>query len=478
MVRAVGRTSAVVVAALAAVVASSAHAQFVLSNGSGFVESLLNVSGGGYFASDYDLKNLAFPGPAGGWVSTDIAAGGTSVSADALLTGSLSPRLVSCHHLNKRVATWGKLNWGFDTWAKGNATMNFSMVQANTSVLVIATGRAVHQEASPLPGSVGHVIGKLTLKRTGQTPIVDFNYNLAAPGSTSDVYVSHAVLPIGTYNLTVSSATNGDPMTGEVELAVDLIAGCSTQEVSYALPAKGVPIEVTLDISGTQLNKSIAVTGTIAGTVVMDCSNHPMALHLESIHLQPVDDPVVWDLPLGMSLVASGITMDADTATGELGPPAPVANNCCGTLVGVSPVVSGSAVLTAADGATYPMSFNDLFEPSFAGIPFTLGGFSDASTLALGLGFTGTIDLGFGEGNPTIVSAGTITADGHTCPLGDLDCDLLVGPSDLAILLGNWSLGAGQPGCGGSVPCPADLDFDGVVGSADLAILLGAWTTG
>ncbi len=54
---------------------------------------------------------------------------------------------------------------------------------------------------------------------------------------------------------------------------------------------------------------------------------------------------------------------------------------------------------------------------------------------------------------------------GDTIP-GDLDGDGVVGPADLAILLGQWG------------PCPgciADLDGDGAVGAADLAILLGAW---
>ena len=51
------------------------------------------------------------------------------------------------------------------------------------------------------------------------------------------------------------------------------------------------------------------------------------------------------------------------------------------------------------------------------------------------------------------------------CP-GDLDCDDLVGASDMSLLLGAW----------GPNPChPADLDGDGIVGSADLAILLGNW---
>ena len=47
----------------------------------------------------------------------------------------------------------------------------------------------------------------------------------------------------------------------------------------------------------------------------------------------------------------------------------------------------------------------------------------------------------------------------------DLDGDNLVGPADLARLLGNW----------GSTGGSSDLDDDGTVGQADLAILLGQW---
>lgn len=49
------------------------------------------------------------------------------------------------------------------------------------------------------------------------------------------------------------------------------------------------------------------------------------------------------------------------------------------------------------------------------------------------------------------------------CP-ADLDGDGLVGPADLAILLGAWE-GSGL----------GDLDGSGSIGAADLAILLGAW---
>lgn len=51
------------------------------------------------------------------------------------------------------------------------------------------------------------------------------------------------------------------------------------------------------------------------------------------------------------------------------------------------------------------------------------------------------------------------------CP-ADFDGDGIVGPADLAQLLGNWGPCAG---------CPADLDGDGDVGAADLAELLGSW---
>ncbi|MCH8913930.1 MAG: VCBS repeat-containing protein [Planctomycetes bacterium] len=56
-----------------------------------------------------------------------------------------------------------------------------------------------------------------------------------------------------------------------------------------------------------------------------------------------------------------------------------------------------------------------------------------------------------------------------TAPSPDLDGDGMVGPMDLAILLGNWGP------CADCDDCPADLDGDCTVGPADLAILLGNW---
>ena len=51
----------------------------------------------------------------------------------------------------------------------------------------------------------------------------------------------------------------------------------------------------------------------------------------------------------------------------------------------------------------------------------------------------------------------------------DLNGDGMVGPSDLAILLGAWGR------CPDCANCPADLDADCIVGASDLAILLSNW---
>lgn len=64
--------------------------------------------------------------------------------------------------------------------------------------------------------------------------------------------------------------------------------------------------------------------------------------------------------------------------------------------------------------------------------------------------------LGTGSGTFTVGCA-------SACP-ADLNHDGIVGPADLALLLGAWNTSG-----------PADLDANGTVGSSDLAILLGAW---
>jgi len=70
-----------------------------------------------------------------------------------------------------------------------------------------------------------------------------------------------------------------------------------------------------------------------------------------------------------------------------------------------------------------------------------------------------------GSGIPEIDAVADVApAAGGSDP--DLDGDGMVGPFDLALLLGNW----GPCDC-----CPADLDGNGTVGAFDLALLLGNW---
>ncbi|HMN97278.1 MAG TPA: hypothetical protein PKC43_12465 [Phycisphaerales bacterium] len=57
-----------------------------------------------------------------------------------------------------------------------------------------------------------------------------------------------------------------------------------------------------------------------------------------------------------------------------------------------------------------------------------------------------------------------LVAAGVECPFADLNCDGVVNPADLAILIGAWG-GRGA----------ADLDQDGVVDGTDLGLLLAAW---
>jgi hypothetical protein len=70
------------------------------------------------------------------------------------------------------------------------------------------------------------------------------------------------------------------------------------------------------------------------------------------------------------------------------------------------------------------------------------------------------------------------TGQVNACPaiVGDLNGDTVVNGLDLGILLINWSIPPGAPGCGGAKSCPSDLNGDGQVNGLDLGILLGNWT--
>jgi len=76
-----------------------------------------------------------------------------------------------------------------------------------------------------------------------------------------------------------------------------------------------------------------------------------------------------------------------------------------------------------------------------------------------------------GCGCPPVVDMGAYESGGtgpQPCP-GDLDCDRVVGHSDLGILLADWGCDDPVNGCAG------DLDCDGDTDHSDLGILLAHW---
>jgi len=120
------------------------------------------------------------------------------------------------------------------------------------------------------------------------------------------------------------------------------------------------------------------------------------------------------------------------------------------------------------DGRGWSAVGAGLNDNGFAAIRFDDGGGSGGESLFVGGAF---------------VQAGGAAANGVAeyvgCPVSnsaDLNGDGVVNGLDLGILLANWSIPAGAPGCGGVVPCESDLNGDGVVDGLDLGILLASWT--
>ena len=80
----------------------------------------------------------------------------------------------------------------------------------------------------------------------------------------------------------------------------------------------------------------------------------------------------------------------------------------------------------------------------------------------------------------TISSAVLLVDDLSFCDrapiVGDLNGDGVVDGIDLGILLSNWSIPAGSPGCSSEFPCPSDLNQDAHVDGLDLGMLLSNWS--
>ena len=87
----------------------------------------------------------------------------------------------------------------------------------------------------------------------------------------------------------------------------------------------------------------------------------------------------------------------------------------------------------------------------------------------------GRIDLHSGEFG-ALVQSGINGIQIRPIPPADINEDGTVDGLDLGVLLANWSIPAGSPGCGGAAPCASDLNADGVVDGLDLGVLLAGWT--
>jgi hypothetical protein len=75
-----------------------------------------------------------------------------------------------------------------------------------------------------------------------------------------------------------------------------------------------------------------------------------------------------------------------------------------------------------------------------------------------------------------VVDMGAFERDPEPCS-ADLNNDGVINGLDLGILLFDWSIPPGSPGCDGQTPCESDLNGDGLVNGLDLGILLAQWTT-
>ena len=103
------------------------------------------------------------------------------------------------------------------------------------------------------------------------------------------------------------------------------------------------------------------------------------------------------------------------------------------------------------------------------GGPFSLRGTIGQHDAGAMSGGEFTLAGGFWAGSP----------DGPDTPMcaADINDDGVVDGIDLGILLGNWSIPPGSPGCGGTLgDCASDLNTDGLVDGLDLGIVLASWS--
>ncbi len=128
--------------------------------------------------------------------------------------------------------------------------------------------------------------------------------------------------------------------------------------------------------------------------------------------------------------------------------------------IDLTPNDCDAVVITGAASLAGPLVLTPMDDDPAPGAQFTVLTASDGIT-----GGFAAVDAPF-PAEVAVMGDDVIVTVGAPDVPGDLDGDGMVGPADLATMLGSWGV---------CPDCPADLDGDGAVGPADLATLLGNW---
>lgn len=344
------------------------------------------------------------------------------------------------------------------------------------SVIVYSRLEGAVNQVPPFSG--GNLLGTVSLKRfpAGEV-IVEDSTQVVGIGNIPEITRSFtSVLQPGLWEVQLTTnAFSAQRAHGDSQLEV--IIGCDQSRFDYDFPLSGVTVNTTIIFGGKRATQPVTMTGSVTGTKIFDCLGTLIGLRLNTLELDAVEPSITWTINPDISVTISDIHASVAPGHGLTGTIAPVTDECCGTLHGVAPIVTGTALVEIfGSSSTIPVSF--LFPGLYDGIPFTLSSvLAGDETLELDVSFEQVADFGLGESNPLVIWEGSIIAQGNTCIAADLNCDGVVDGADLGALLGSWTSPT-VPACGGAVfPCPADLDLNGVVDGADLGSLLGEWTT-
>ena len=338
--------------------------------------------------------------------------------------------------------------------------------------------------AEPTPFTlVGHAaVGGAPFGGTGELRFAGAGREIAFiqvnNGHRQDQFLVSGVLDPGNYSFeahlfTLASAAGRESAEeATATFWMELRAGSFEDEafeVSFDLDQDASVFDVTVQFPGEEPQQfTVHLDGEILALLTTGCAG-PDSLEIENMDLRTVEDGFVIDVPGGGKVLLENVSV----GLGKRGGPGPLEREGGGPFAGTLPeyeiIVSGEWTpaprgvpppFAAIWLACYAALVTDDRDPGPAGAAL---GFP-------GIDFTTEMDLGLGEGNPTMTITGSIAAlEAAGCP-ADLDGSGDVGFNDLVAVLSSW--GPVDP-CPPSVP--EDIDGDCVVGFEDLVLVLSAW---